>query len=247
MANARLAYNPSPGSSGPGYSPVGPLSNIAIPATGWNGSVGGFAWWMSPSWNPVATGIIARLDADEEAPAGPWTWYLSDEQVPPQVPVGGMASNDGAFGPSTTNIWISEITYEGSANRIPNAMDALTKPYNILVRGVGPTEPFKVEFEVTAVNDLGIGVWDVSVNHVVGDSYTIIDGQAAAISTDSNASPEAYRSRGTFSFFEVSDITTDVEAAIMAVKLNIPGCTLSSTKAQIKTNAENSPNFWVSW
>jgi hypothetical protein len=248
--NDRLAYNPTAGGSGSGYTAWSPSSEIAVAGSGWTAASGGFAWWLGPTYNNATNGIIARLESAEDRPVGPWTWNASTVTDPALGGAGGILTDNGKFDLGTAVIYISEKTYTSISNGIGPAMEALNpKPYNIYVRGAGTTRPFYTVYSLAGVNlNVAPGYHALNVSYVSGDStYSLVDGQRIGISTVRTVTQAANRSRGTFGFFRVNDISTPNEAARLGVILGIPGVNDSSTLAQIKASAQATSNFYVSW
>jgi hypothetical protein len=205
---------------------------------------------MGPTYNNATNGIIARLESAEDRPVGPWTWNASTVTDPNLGPAGGILTNTGSFNTGVTQIYISERTYTNISNGIGQAMEALNpKPYNIYVRGAGTTTPFYTVYSLTSVIlNTSPGYHTLNVSYVSGDdTYSLVDGQRIGISTVRTVTQAANRSRGTFGFFRVNDISTPNEAARLGVVLGIPGVTDSYTLAQIKAAAQATSNFYVSW
>jgi hypothetical protein len=249
MANDRLAYNPTAGGSGTGYAAWTGTSNIAVPASGWTTEAGGFSWWMSPDYS-ATVGIIGRTDPTEERGVGPWTWNFDTATVPGSILSGEIGCDSGKFSPTTTQIFISSRTYTDVGNGIFNVLNGASLPGQIYVMGVGQAPPYKLAYTLNSITlNSGPQVHTLNVTYVSspgGINHVNVQGEDVAISTRSTVTPTTSRSRGTFSFFR-SDITNVPATAALAVRLGIPGVNAGSTLAQIKTAAQGSSNFWVSW
>jgi hypothetical protein len=252
MANERLAYNATAGGSGTGYAAYSPTSNFAIVSSGWTSTAGGFAWWMSPDYTPGATGLIARIAAPgESAGTGPWTWNWQPVGNPAGMLAGEIATPTGTLTNATTTIFVSVAAYEGTRWGFGNNMNALLAggAVSIYVRGVGNTVPFFQSFQVTALNiTANPDVFALTVSFNSGDpSVSLSTGAKISIVTRDNALPIQSRSRGTMSFFRVSDVLSQPIVANLAVTLGIPGVNSGSSIAQVQTQAKLTANFWVSW
>lgn len=253
MANERLAYNATAGGSGTGYAAWSPSSNFALAASGWTSTAGSFAWWMSPDYTPGATGLIGRITTAEDAGTGPWTWNWTNTVNPAGFTAGQLGTPTGQLDTGTTTIFISDSAYSGVRWGIPQTINSLLSGSGgsvaIYVRGVGTTRPFYQQFNVTALNvTANANVWALTVSYTTGDSsVNLSDGATVSIATRNASLPASLRSRGTINFFRVSDVLSQPIVANLAVRLAIPGVNTGSSVAQVKTAAQATGNFWVSW
>lgn len=252
MANERLAYNATAGGSGTGYTAYSPTSNFATAITGWTSTAGGFAWWMSPTYVAGANGIIARITTLEDAGTGPWTWNWTNVGNPAGFTAAGqMSTPTTTLTSGTTSIFISNSAYSGIKWGIGNNITALLAggAVSVYVRGVGTTAPFYQQFTVSALSaTANPDVWALTVSFTGGDTnVTLGEGATVSIATRNSALPATSRSRGTMSFFNAPDLLSPTDVAQLAIRVGIPGVNAGSSIAQIKTAAQGTANFWVSW